>query len=86
MLLDHKNFLLGCTLRRGLSAILTVLFKIINCFLPIQNLYDLKYETYQLNIPEFKKIQNPTQTKPADILFYKNKFDKSNGLSSTFNP
>lgn len=63
MLLDHKNFLLGCTLRRGLSAILTVLFKIINCFLPIQNLYDLKYETYQLNIPELKKNPKPNTNK-----------------------
>lgn len=63
MLLDHKNFHLGCTLRRGLSAILTVLFKTINCFLPIQNLYDLKYETYKLNIPELKKQTYKTTNK-----------------------
>lgn len=38
MLPDHKNFHLGCTVRRGLCAILTVLLETSNSFPPIQNL------------------------------------------------
>lgn len=45
MLPDHKNFHLGCTVRRGLSALSTVLFQTINSFLPIQNLQNLRIKS-----------------------------------------